>query len=304
MTSTQSQPQPLSSLGVGAPATPTEFKKSPEFTNGMNKAPRDVAWYQAELNKVPKTAQEIFKEYSGIPEEEILDHIHRVRDQAWEILPYPCIGLFRFLDLPACLSPVYPEVLSRVRAGETFLDLGCCFGQDIRKLVHDGASSENIVGVDTESRFIDLGYELFRDSGKLKAQFRVGDVFAPDFLEEFWGKIDIIFIGSFLHLFSFEQQTVIVSQLLKLLRNRKNSLVFGRHMAMEQGGTLRTNACGWSLYHHSDKTIRELWDTAPEGKWEVASNMVEYRSEAWDNGVKWQGSNEVKQQYFSARRLS
>jgi SAM-dependent methyltransferase len=219
-------------------------------------------------------------------------------------LPYPCIGLFRFLDLPACLSPVYPEVLSRVRAGETFLDLGCCFGQDIRKLVHDGASSENIVGVDTESRFIDLGYELFRDSGKLKAQFRVGDVFAPDFLKEFWGKIDIIFIGSFLHLFSFEQQTVIVSQLVKLLRNRKNSLVFGRHMAMEQGGTLRTNACGWSLYHHSDKTIRQLWDTAPEGKWEVASNMVEYRSEGWDNGVKWQGSDEVKQQYFSARRLS
>lgn len=218
-------------------------------------------------------------------------------------LPYPCIGLFRFLDLPACLSPVYPEALSRVCNGETFLDLGCCFGQDIRKLVYDGASSENIIGVDTESRFIELGYELFRDHDKIQAKFCVGDVFADDFLSDWWGKVDIIFIGSFLHLFGFEQQTIIVKQLVKLLRNRNNSLVFGRHMAMEKGGTLRTNACGWSLYHHSAETIRQLWDTASEGEWEVSSKLVEYRSEGWDNGVKWQGSDEVKQQYFSARRM-
>ncbi|KAK4646999.1 uncharacterized protein QC761_0024760 [Podospora bellae-mahoneyi] len=278
--------------------------KSVDWTNGMKKAPRNVAWYQATLNRVPDTALQIFREYSKIPDEKILDHIHTIRDQAWEILPYPCIGVFRFLDFPACLSPAYPEVLERVRAGETFLDLGCCFGQDIRKLVHDGAPSDNIIGVDTESRFIDLGYELFGDRERLKVHFCTGDVFAEDFLAEYRGRVDIIFLGSFLHLFSFEQQVAIVAQLNKLLRPKAGSLVFGRHMATEEkGGVLRRNALGWDLYHHSSETIKQLWDTAPDGKWDVSSTLVPYKSEGWDNGVNWQGGNDVRQQYFSAKRL-
>lgn len=65
------------------------------------------------------------------------------RDQAWQIAPYPCIGGWMFLQLNMSLSPVYDEVLCRLKKGEKLLDLGCCFGQDIRKLVHDGAPSEN-----------------------------------------------------------------------------------------------------------------------------------------------------------------
>lgn len=175
-------------------------------------------------------------------------------------LPYPCIGVFRFLDFPACLSPAYPEVHKRVQSGETFLDLGCCFGQDIRKLIHDGAPSDNIIGVDIEARFIDLGYDLFRDRETLKARFYTGDVFADDFLREFHGEIDIVFLGSFLHLFSFEQQIVIVTLVQKLLRKRRGSLVFGRHMATEEkGGIITKNALGWDLYHHSPDTIQKLF---------------------------------------------
>ncbi|KAL4735229.1 hypothetical protein BDV11DRAFT_212181 [Aspergillus similis] len=267
------------------------------------KADRNVAWYQAALNKVPDIAREIFRDYSGIPEDQITAHVHRVRDQAWDILPFPCIGLFRFLDFPAYLQPVYPEVLSRIKSGETFLDLGCCFGQDIRKLVHDGAPGENLIGVDTEPRFLELGYQLFKDKDRLKAHFLTGDVLADDFLAEWCGKIDIIFLGSFLHLFSFEQQKAIVVQLSRLLRG-KNSLVFGRHLATTgRGGTLKENACGWSLYHHSEETIRQLWETDASGKWEVTSELIPYASESWDNGVKWQAGDEVKQQRFVARRV-
>ncbi|KAF2823436.1 hypothetical protein CC86DRAFT_422289 [Ophiobolus disseminans] len=276
--------------------------KSVDWTNGITKASRDVAWYQASLTRVPETAIQVFREYSGIPDEEILDHIYKVRDQAWDVLPYPCIGVFRFLDFPACLSPVYEEVLGRVSAGETLLDLGCCFGQDIRKLVQDGAPSDNIIGVDHESRFIDLGYELFGDRETLKSRFYTGDVFAQDFLANMRGQIDIIFVGSFLHLFTFDQQKVVLAQLCKLLRHREGSLVFGRHVATEgKGGTLRMDTLGWDVYHHSPDTIRQLWDTAPEGEWEVTSELMPYASEGWSNGVNWQGGNHVKQQYFSAR---
>ena len=65
------------------------------------------------------------------------------RDQAWRIAPYPCIGWWMFLQLYMSQNPVYGEVLYRLKKGERLLDLGCCFGQDIRKLVHDGVPSEN-----------------------------------------------------------------------------------------------------------------------------------------------------------------
>jgi SAM-dependent methyltransferase len=220
----------------------------------------------------------------------------------WHSLPYPCIGVFRFLDFPATLNPIYPEVLDRVRNGETFLDLGCCFGQDIRKLAFDGAPSENLIGVDTEANFLELGYELFRDRDTLKSHFYTQDVFAEGFLSEWHGKIDIIFLGSFLHLFSFDKQKAVVAQIEKLLKKRRGSLVFGRHMAAENGGSFRKNALGWDLYHHSPETIRQLFDEDPEGTWKVDSELVTYGSEGWDKGRNWQG-NDVKQQNFWAKKL-
>ncbi|KAI9147515.1 AB hydrolase superfamily protein B1A11.02 [Paramyrothecium foliicola] len=284
------------SLELADTRTSASSKKA-TWANGMDKAPKNVAWYQATLSRVPGTAHEILRNYSGVREDEILDHVSNIRDKAWDI----------FLDFPAYLQPVYPEVLDRIKSGgETFLDLGCCFGQDIRKLIHDGAPSQNLIGVDTEPRFLELGYELFRDRQKIRSRFLTGDVFDDDFLAEYRGKIDIIFLGSFLHLFTFEQQVTIVGQLVKLLRDVKGSLVFGRHMAAENGGVMKENACGWSLYHHSDETMQRLWDTAPHGRWDVSSQMVPYKSEAWDNGVKWQGegkgASEVQQQLFTATR--
>ena len=43
--------------------------------------------------------------------------------------------MFTFLDSGLSASPYYQEVLERVKQGETFLDLGCCFGQELRVLV-------------------------------------------------------------------------------------------------------------------------------------------------------------------------
>jgi len=56
--------------------------------------------------------------------------------------PYPCIGAYRFLDLSIISSPQYDEILSRVKNGEKFLDLGCCFGQEIRQLVSADSTAE------------------------------------------------------------------------------------------------------------------------------------------------------------------
>ncbi|XWW92241.1 hypothetical protein V2A60_000164 [Cordyceps javanica] len=281
----------------------TANRKLEDFTNGRVGASRDVEWYQPTLVNLPETAKEIFRDYSGIPEKDILNHIHRVRDKAWDILPYPCIGVFRFLDFGAHNSPIYPVVLDRLKKGDTMLDLGCCFGQDIRKLVADGAPSTNILGADTEGRFVDLGYELFQDRETLQSHFYTQSIFDEEFLPEWHGKVDIIYLGSFLHLFDFQKQAVVVSQLVKLLRKRQGSLVFGRHLGADEGGEFRMDSLGWDLYRHSDATIQKLWKQAPEGQWEVSSDLTRYESEGWDNSRRgWQG-NEIKQMSFVATRL-
>ena len=142
--------------------------------------------------------------------------------------------------------------------------------------------------MDKEARFINLGYDLFRDRVTLKARFYTGDVFVENFLGDFHGKIDIIFFGSFLHLFRFDQQIAIVTLVEKLLCKEKVSLVFRRHIATEEKGDInKKNALGCDLYHHSLETIQKLLDSALEDKFIVSSKLMAYISESWDNGANW-----------------
>lgn len=57
------------------------------------------------------------------------------RKKAFAIFAYPCIGMYRFLDLSISQRSEYPEIVRRLKGGEKILDLGCCFGQEIRQLV-------------------------------------------------------------------------------------------------------------------------------------------------------------------------
>ncbi|PIG84938.1 hypothetical protein AARAC_005630, partial [Aspergillus arachidicola] len=154
-------------------------------------------------------------------------------------LPYPCIGVFRFLDFGANLSPIYPEVVQRLRTGQAFLDKVCCFGQDIRKT---SPRRPTIIGADTEGRFLDLGYELFRDGETLKARF-------------YKASIDIIYVGAFLLLFDIEKQALVVAQVVKLLRKRAGSIMFGRNLGAEQDGAFCTKKLGWDVFRHSRETM-------------------------------------------------
>lgn len=71
-------------MAPGAVSPPTTPSKA-TWANGVEKASKNVAWYQANLSRVPGTALEILREYSGIPENEILKHVGEVRDKAWDM---------------------------------------------------------------------------------------------------------------------------------------------------------------------------------------------------------------------------
>ena len=175
---------------------------------------------------------------------------------------YPCIGGFRFLDLSIAKQELYPSVLERLRTkGETFLDLGCCFAQDLRKLVFDGAPPERLYGSDLRDDFIKLGYELFKDKETLKSKFITGDVF--DFespLKELHGKVDIIYAASFFHLFDWPQQVAVAKRMVALFKPTTGCVVFGSHRGSLAPGDYqaRANPSG-KMYRHNAESFQKLW---------------------------------------------
>ena len=56
-----------------------------DFTNGKVQLARNVEWYQPVLNTLPETARRVFRDYSGVSEDGIVDHIYQVRDKAWDM---------------------------------------------------------------------------------------------------------------------------------------------------------------------------------------------------------------------------
>lgn len=157
--------------------------------------------------------------------------------------------------------PYYPTVLERLKTGEeNFLDLGCCFGQELRKLVADGAPPENLYGADLNPEFFDLGYKLFRDKDTLTSKFIAADIFDPGSeLHELDGKIDVLYAGSILHLFSYEGQIDACKAIVKLLRDKKDSVLLGRQVGAAKAGedVHRTNK-DQTMFRHNPDSFRKM----------------------------------------------
>lgn len=211
-------------------------------------------------DKIPEETRQLLEMYSGIPAKDVFDHVVKVRDEAFKIFPYPCIGQFRFLEPSFSeLREEYDEIVKRLSEGQKLLDMACCFGQTIRQLVAGGAPSENIYGSDLQSGFIELGYKLFKDQGKLQTEFLVADIFDPSSaLTTVKGEVDIIFAGSFFHLWGYEKQIEVSKAVAGLLRPVPGSMILGRQIgaitAIE-----RTSATG-TMYRHNVESFRRMWE--------------------------------------------
>jgi SAM-dependent methyltransferase len=216
---------------------------------------KDVPWYNPNITNLSPSTRELLETYSKVPAASVEDHVLKMvyspcpqshcmadstskREEAWQIWPYPCIGTFRFLHMAISQSSEYPQILERLKTGnEYFLDLGCFVGQEIRRLVADGARSENLYGADLRSEFFDLGHKFFKDRDTLKSTFIAADIFDPNSrLKEIDGKIDIVYTGAFLHLFGYDQQLEVCIRIVKLLRPKKGSLLAGRQVGHVKAG--------------------------------------------------------------------
>jgi len=256
----------------------------PDAMAKIEKRSKNVPWYNPDIgSKLGDSARELLEKYSKIPAGELESHVYAIRDKAWQIWPYPCIGQFRFLDLGISLNPYYALVLARLKTGnENFLDLGCCFGQELRKLAADGAPPERLYGTDLRPEFFDLGYKLFRDKDTLKSRFIAADIFDPKSeLHELDGKIDVIYAGSFLHLFDYKGQFDACKAIVNLLRDKKDSMLLGRQVGNLTPGERvhRTNG-GQSMYRHNAESFKKMWDevgkaTGTKFRVEVTEHLLE-----------------------------
>lgn len=307
-----------------------------DVTNQGN--PKDgIPWYLDTLENIPPLAQRVLVEHGGLKPEEVRDHIMKIvryssstpppsplvvlthasvtntpqREKAWASSPYPCVGLFRFLDYSLPDSPLYDEVLQRLKGGnEKLLDFGCCFGHDLRALVADGVPAENLCGAELNATFLDLGFELFRDKDRIKTPFYTANVFDEDdaLRKERADAFDIIHLGSFLHLFDYEGQKRAATALLKLLKRQPGSLILGRQHGATKAKEVQnylykptkesaSNGRLPTFFNHDAESFRRMWDEIGEktglrfdvgtewGTWGSANGMdpAYYKLWSWED---------------------
>ncbi|KAI4240955.1 MAG: hypothetical protein L6R40_004835 [Gallowayella cf. fulva] len=151
----------------------TSETSSAKVTDEPKKVDFCDAWFQQDIKQLPDATRELFETYSGVEADEVIDHIQGLSSPGfgpsaiWKSEEYDSL---RTNSLGSGMRYQYNHP-------QLFLDLGCCLAQDLWKLVFDGVPSENLYGLDIESGFSDLSYDLFRDRDTLKSRFVVEDMF-------------------------------------------------------------------------------------------------------------------------------
>ncbi|KAL7621800.1 hypothetical protein AAE478_007299 [Parahypoxylon ruwenzoriense] len=226
--------------------------------------------YIEELPEDIEPIRTLLEKYSGIRARDVDEHIHLIRDRLWEIYPYVCIGHFRFLSLKFTLDPRYRIALGRLvapRSDVAFLDVGCCVGQVLRRLAFDGVDSTRLYGTDLEPRFLDAGYDLFKDRDRFGATFVAGDMLRHDGtddrdeeLEALDGKMSIIHATSFFHLFTWENQVRAARRMVRFLNpDDPEVMIFGRQVGTTTPGE-RASVRGSKRFLHNAESWQDLWD--------------------------------------------
>lgn len=170
------------------------------------------------------------------------------------------------------LHPGYSHLLSRLGTPDSspprLLDLGTCLGQDLRKLLFDGAPKESLFGSDIFPAYEAAGHALFNDASTFTNRFIAGDIFdvsPQSALVRTQGTWDVIVIYMFLHVFDLDGQTRACGRILDLLCLKPGSTVIGAQTATIKPAEQKLvppfvkPGEHKSVYRHSRETFEKMW---------------------------------------------
>ncbi|KAF7319598.1 hypothetical protein HMN09_00299900 [Mycena chlorophos] len=232
---------------------------------------------------------------TGIKDTTALEkHVLKIQQDAYKVFPYPCIRLFDFVKTRIARHPAYPAVLElqNERPEAIVLDLGCCFGVDVRKFVADGFAKENVLACDLFPEFWKRGHELFRTTPEtFPVAFLQGNLLDHTFLPfpadaitpseipslatlsslgPLIGRASVIHMAYLFHVFNEEQHIDIAQRIAGLLSPRPGSIILGSQIArqLKQGyGTYYLDDSeearatgGIQCYCHTPDSWKALWE--------------------------------------------
>ena len=170
--------------------------------------------------------------------------VQRVRDAIYDEHPYPCIGLFRFMEFGLCRHPMYNTYVLPTLTGSRdakpeeeplFLDVGTCISQDLRFLLHHAkpqVPAQRLWGCDLSPAYIDAGYQLFKDEDRLPRDHLLAPVdilsraeAEEDRLSILDGKISIVQVNSVFHLFDIDAQVQSAKRIIRTLDLRPSNRI-------------------------------------------------------------------------------
>ncbi|KAI1377026.1 hypothetical protein F4677DRAFT_417110 [Hypoxylon crocopeplum] len=272
-----------------------------------------VSQYYETLGALPKALTDLLTSYSSIPKDDQLQHVVKLRNEAYACFPYPCIGTFRFLEFDLAAHYAYQEhVLSPLKQPPSdgtieplFLDLGTCFGQDLRKLVYDGALTNRLWASDIEPKFIELGFKMFNDEDKLpRSHFLCpGNLLSDSSEDKLKGlddRVTILHMTAVFHLFSLDGQKTVADRCLRLLRKDTGGpvLVLGAQVGSTVPGPFQRRNVSQEYshkYRHNEQTWEEMWQEVCGGqRWEGKIKSLNVKSKLFKRSKKEViGSGEV-----------
>lgn len=205
-----------------------------------------------------------------------------------------------------CLSPVYPEVLARAKAGETVVDIGTFIGHDLRRLVFDGAPSDHLWGIDIVNHF-DVGFDFFQDRKRWKGKFVEADFLTIEtnsVFEPLRTNTDIILVASVLHQWDWKGQIHAATKLTRF--TKPGSLIVGLQMGKPVADEVTVGDLKVPLYIHDPQSFAKLWEEVS------ALTGTEWEARAWPRSweyigvdstdMAWMGAD-VKPFEFAVRRV-
>ncbi|KAJ7815041.1 hypothetical protein B0H14DRAFT_3111894 [Mycena olivaceomarginata] len=228
------------------------------------------------------------KAQSGIEDPDTLkQHIialycHHCISRFWFASPYSTV-----LNARPKIStfPMYEHVLDLGRKGGIVLDLGCCFGTDLRKCWSDGIPAQNLIASDLRPVFWDLGHELFDStSATFPVAFLAGDAFDPAFLEPFPPLTpfsDVPGPAAPAPLNSFTTLTPLRGHLAAIHAASLFHLFLEPQQA-QLAGLLRPAPGGHRMFCHSPASWKELWKGIFPAV-EVRAEQREKEKKGWGN---------------------